>query len=788
MRKWIAWILGIFVALSTSYNLLPMSFSLLIGWLSPVFGTSLHVFLSILYVMFGDPLKDINLIIIWVAVGLITGLFVRRKLGALITSLSVYPSLIIIMGFAGYRMFQIVQGIAATPETILAILPPPPRGASIATVLNAPIFADFSAPLQNVIATGTPPATSDIINLATSIVLPNVAKNLGLLAVSSLVSGEVGRLIEKSVRPRTGGTGQNPSRGLTTVPSQRTHRVSHTFLFIAVLLVTAFLSISIATSYQLFAPKAANPASYYSETVLGFVLPSGTALITSSFFDTALPLDEVEPADLAFEDCLIASFIVQDLDISVVGPDVATLAMTVPGLETLADDLQRFYPITPQTMFIAVYEDISVSDAASRAERAASLFSSAFGVTLSLMLTQTIPVDGRTLSVVIYQSDLSFRDAADLLMGSMPLARGGLTEFIDSAFRRGMLTPGAHELSSDGTVISVGFVSREATVFPVLGPVEIFLPPQELGLVPYINLFSYFGGYFHSSPQVHTLKFSEILNTTEKMVFSPQSNASTIAAIVPQKSVTAEGEEVIVPKVSIATTLPAEDVTKAVGALVKGIVPGVEAPEEVIEEAVTVTEVETGAVVEEEVVSVSFEFRFPLRLKVVKSLSVEEVDRRQEITVTVNVINDDTDAGEDVRLDDSLFLSYYSISAELVEGTTEMYWQTIPGGSTLSHTYKLRLIKEGIYTLPSATVSYEYEGSPYTATSNIVSALVRSPSFIQLWVEGVPLTWRMAVSLINLLPQAGGNGELILTVTVAVVVAIIIFMEYRGLKRRPKEG
>jgi hypothetical protein len=81
MRKFLALAVCWILAFSAGYMILPSSATGLINWLSPVFGTSLHVTLSTLFLLFGDPLVYTSLALAWGIVGFVGGFIIPRSTG-----------------------------------------------------------------------------------------------------------------------------------------------------------------------------------------------------------------------------------------------------------------------------------------------------------------------------------------------------------------------------------------------------------------------------------------------------------------------------------------------------------------------------------------------------------------------------------------------------------------------------------------------------------------------------------------------------------------------------------
>jgi hypothetical protein len=249
--------------------------------------------------------------------------------------------------------------------------------------------------------------------------------------------------------------------------------------------------------------------------------------------------------------------------------------------------------------------------------------------------------------------------------------------------------------------------------------------------------------------------------------------------------------QVAVPIISIVTSLPTANLTDFLSPLIEGLT-GIDLPDvgdippELL--SLNVTSYDLGITIDEDAITITFLQQFPLQLQVRKTVSEAIVERHQIVTVTVTVVNNDTEAAYDVTVDDSTALAYYEQGARLVEGNLTAHWDVVPNRtatdpSTRSMTYRVQLDKAGVYTFPSAVVFYEYGNTTRVAVSNTAAVTVRSPNIAQLFTEGLPIAWNMAVELLDLVPGFQGNGSLLLTLIVSTVAAMMAFSLYRDYRK-----
>jgi len=790
MRKLVAIIVCWLLAFSIGYTILPTGFSAVINWLGPVFGTSIHLIFSTLFVLLADPLKYTSLAIAWAIVGFIGGLIIRKRISSVLTMLSVYSAQAIVIVLGGFRIYQTISslGILTSPQNALALLPPVPEGSSLGTILSAPVIGDIYnrvpwSSLQSI----TP---NFIIDVLLQTIILSLAKNLLILCVSALIGCEIGKLLTRPFKPKL----EAIRMKYAPVPANPSPISSKVFLgfLLSLIIVVAFTPAVMIGK--------ASPASYYSETLVETVTPNGTAVFLANFFDNQYILQGVDLTNQAFRGCLVASLVAQKLDLTTISQEISAISSQVPiELRGVISQALGLYQLLPPTLLVLVYNDTAYATSAlDRASQAANLFSSKFGIQLTMLISMEQPINGRSFTIAVYQSDASFQTLSTKIMNTLPESqRDGLASYVGSVFRAGTLTPGQTILSANGTVIATGFIDYSTIKTLVTGgnisTLNPFMPTIG-GPVPMISIASYLAGRFHSSPIVlHSLKFNDLLNTTAPLKFSPTTNASTILSVIPMGNTTTPGE-FAAPIIKMATTLPIENITALVNSVLQAVtgttMPSGQIPSSLVN--LVVTQIVKGGTVDPNVVAAIFSFRFPMTLKVVKSVSVKEIDRHQRVTVTVTVLNDDTDAADNLSLDDSAILSYYSQSVKLVSGTLTKSWSNIPNGtqagpSTRSYSYDLQLDEEGVYTLPIAMLKYVYKGSEYWVYSNQVAVKVRSPSLLQVLVEGSSEAWVLAVKMINMVPQAGGNGSTILMAVLAVLLILIVLNEYRGFRKWVKQ-
>lgn len=491
MRKLLAFIICGLIALLAGYTLLPQGFNALVDWLGPVFGLPLVFVFSSLFILLADPFKFISVAILWVVIGLVGGLIIRKRIGSVSTMLSVYSIQFTVLSLSAYALFGTIMGsgIFSNPANILNLLPPVPQGASLATIMSAPIIGDIVAQLQSISLTSFDQGM--IINLLMNTVVLNIVKNLVIVSVAALAGCEIGKFAFRPIVPRF-------------EAFRERHMIVPKVQYRSFLLVT-FSLIILLSSFRVATPVNAT-GGLYSENILATVTPQGTAVATAVFVDTSELLRGIDLSNSAFAGSVGAVLVTQKLELSSLASEMNYLMGQIKISGINLDEVLRFYQIVPSTMLIIVYkaDKLSQDAAQSQANVAADLFGRKFGTTFtSFIPTGSLPLDNAPVRVFIYQSTLIFSTAADALVGDLPeTSRGGLARYIGRVYRSGVVSPGKTPFSANGSVLVTGFLNTETVVgqskdFGLELP--SFLAPFK-GKIPFWALGCYFASRFHSSP------------------------------------------------------------------------------------------------------------------------------------------------------------------------------------------------------------------------------------------------------------------------------------------------
>jgi len=786
MRKILAFIACSVWVFGLGFTLLPISFSLLTGWLGPVFGTSVHILLAMIFILFGDPLAFPTLIGIWVVTGFVCGLIVRRRLGSIFSASLVFSAMFFVTIIAALRIFEIVEGVGLLGDfaKFLDVIPPPPPGTTLGTIFAAPILNDIYAFLQKM-SPESLGAPTDILSPLIGILIFNLAKNLSLIVLSALAGCETGKLAERLLLHKAkleSGVGGNKLDAITSRLRKLLRRQHAASFFLVCALVASTIS-----------PAAGDSGndSYYAEAIFGFAAPDGTAYLASTFIDSDMAFTPIELSAPAFENAVVGILITQDTDAAGLHPILTSpsalgelIPMDIP--ESFLLELGRYYELVPRTLLLSIYIEDEVNVSRQKADLAASSFSAAFGTSLRYLTSfpQEMKIGGTMYNIVlyIYQSDTPASMVGRNIMDALPVHRNGFAELIGSAYESGIFTPHATTLSANGTIMMAGFFSSsmilnllETVESEQLDLIRTILPSSETP-TPMLGIFSYWANRFHSSSFFHAFNINDLLNNTRPIQFSPDATMSFVLTATSNATIE-DGK--VTSQQPVVNVITSADLNKPEFKPAMEVIQSLNATA-----SLTVSYAEKGSLILPQDLTVNFVQVMPLNLRVEKLVTFNELDIGQIVEITVRIINnDDTDAAENVTLDDSLLVQYYGSSIEPLEGSLTHTWAQVPKNSSETHTYSIMLKREGIYTLPPAQVTYDYVSNTYSAKSNYIYVKVRPSPLPNLLLSAVPSAWGVLVRTLDRVPSLRGSGFLILSCLTIAILGVLSFNEYRNLRK-----
>lgn len=245
MGKLASYVAGVTALLVLAYYVLSRDYSLLIGWLGPIFGSNVIFPLSIAYMLVGNALKFPMLFLVWIVIGVIVGIIARKGSKAMGSAIAIYFTAWLFLLVSGVVL---ILGVVNGPlSSGLSTLPPLPSGTSVDAVLREPLLQEILAVVLQIsgislISGSTVPQSPSLMSFVQANVLtflPYVILNLAILLVTAYF---VGRFFHstfykepKSKEPLTEGKG-NKKKANRKNNSKVSGKVKTTLLVVILML------------------------------------------------------------------------------------------------------------------------------------------------------------------------------------------------------------------------------------------------------------------------------------------------------------------------------------------------------------------------------------------------------------------------------------------------------------------------------------------------------------------------------------------------------------------------
>ncbi|GEM_PF-5589019 len=733
MRKLLAYPLCILLAFTLGYLLLHPTLRMIADWLTPFLGSSFLTLMVSAYLTLGDPLTYRELLLIWVLTGILCGVIIRRRLGGVSTAVGIYSTISAFMSLSLYNIIQRTRDLGLMGDgELLTAIPPLPRGLTIAHLMEAPIIGSLIERLTALMAGGMPSMESmrELLSmLITNILSPILiasAENMVIVAVSALIGVEVGRLLEKALKPASE-TLRNRLRGEAAAAA-------------LILMLILFPSASIQGRGE----------GVYVENLIGVADDYGRGYIAALFLDSDLSIGGISLQSPEAEGLLASVAFTHEGLIDLVGE-----MLRGGGVELGGEAPSSLMELAPPTLLLNIYLDTPQEVAEECSSSIASAFSKQLDIDFHRLLSLSKELNTtegpRQIYLGIYTSPADVDKLADEYLSLIPSSRGGLAEAVVEAYKAGKLS------ESDGILLYAGIINPLTIMrylpmeqVEALNLTELILPRVEGG-IGMSGLIGYWRRGVHSPPNMHTLSLSELLGV-EELSFSPDAAASNLLILIMNTTI---GKPIYG---KLYTTLPLKH--PPAGMMVETL------PQ--------------GASISAFALSATFEASLPPEIEVVKRVSPTVVDSGEEVTVTVTIENLGDEAIEAVQLNDSQTAQYYPISLQL-SGSTADSWQRIEAGSSRSITYKLTPKAGGIYTLSPALVTYRWRGKEYLAASESVEFKVRQPPPHAIIIGMLTGLWMDAARILDILVQ--GRGTQLMQLITIVVVILLAVQEARNIRK-----
>ena len=774
MRKTAAFFLGIFLAFMLGYATLHPSLLVLTDWLGPIMGKPLLTALTVVYLLFGDPLQFPALAAVWAGVALLGGLIIRKRVGAVITMIIVFLLFLPALAVSVYGVFERLSetGVLTAGGNPLEALPPLPSGLTIATLFEAPIIGKALEAAIDLL-TGGPPeglGISVLMPILTPFIIDFAMKPV-IIAIAALVGVEVGKRVEPAFMPYSESLRTKLGGEPRFMPIYMTRIKSPIKLQMTICLL-------LATALTAFPPQAgSSEEGFYSESLIGLVDTEGRGYMAYLFVDSETSIGGMEANDPANQG-LVASLIVSHEGITELLPDLINVTEGI--------DIQSLAAMAPPTFMVTVYLGLQIEEAEQRADTISSAFSSSFGVTLKKLTAFEPPSFGDEgpqmppLTFVLYQSSVELESMADEHIQQLT-AHSGLADTIEEAYANGRLTPESTQRSADGSAFVTGFFNLQPILEYLPADEGLPFPDGDANLTDVLEeLSSLFEGPVGFSAGVsfwehgvrvtddgYGFNLMELLGVQENLVFAEESDFSLVVSA--ELNLTSDYENFTTQNVKIFTSTSIDDLGMG-----EALAP--------LSQMGVLTQVPLGSEVQASGLQLSISgVSMPLIVQVTKEASPLVVKPNGRIQVTVTVHNEDMKPMGDVRLGDDSTIIGYPFSTELVSGTTSEYLGDIGPGDSRTLTYTIQLGEAGVYCLDTARVVYTHSGEEYSESSSRLEVKVTRPDPASFTISSLATFWKTFASLLDI--PTSGKGSTIMMGIMLLVLAVLAILEYRNFRK-----
>ncbi len=752
MRKIAAYLFGVFLLLMLGSVLLHPSLLIVGDWLGPILGNSVYEALTLTFLLLGDPLKFVSLLVIWVSVALVCGAVVRRRLGAVLIALLVWLTLLPITAAVVFdiaqKMPNLVGGGGGGP---LGGLPPIPSGLTLTQIFDAPIVGKV---FEDVIgAFSSEAAGQEVVGKIIGGLAVDLALKPVIMIVGALIGVEFGRLIQKRYKGNIVASGPPvPDGGLKPAA-----------LMIAVILLSSSLLPTVmGVSFG---------SDAYTEGLAGFLDKKGRAYIGGAFVDAnpTLPGIDLQATD---SNGLAAAVVVSS-------QGFIELARNQTGEGASMGELMSLVNLLPPTFAAVVYLDVPQETVLQRSQSVAAALGGAYGVDLFPVTALSMrPGEGGEggaggyipqISFAFYVSQSGLESFAGKYLDDYA-GRGGFADTLQTAVENGRLIPGKTPDSASGSLFFAGFVNVDTLTkyYPkeeLGGNLTTIFGPLLDGPIGFAGSASYWEHGTEPSGGAYVFDILSLLGAETPPSYSADSDLSALlVAVPPGEDIGGAGDS---PNVKLSTSVPlAQEELDAVYRALEsmGYIVRVK-PETTLSESDFRLDL-TGIVL-------------PLNVEVTKTVTPGSTS-----TVTVTIKNNDIKSMTDVTLNDSNALSSYSSSIRLVSGDTEGRWAAIAPGETKTITYSIQTQNPGTYSLEPAALSYSSDGQSFRSSSNLVEFDGGRPSPLLMPFELLATTWGAGKHLLDFV--TGGNGFVAMAAVTLIFLALIAWEGVRSYRRWSK--
>jgi hypothetical protein len=678
MKKLLGLTLQCVTLIALGYTFLNNSLVLIADWLSPILSGQIYSFFTLLFLIFGDPIKYPEIVAMWGLSSVIAGLLIRKRIGSILTVLSTWLFIVSLSGVLVFGLVTEAQKTIVFEENMdpFDVMPPFPEGLTATSLFEAPILGEIFHFSFDIMQEGVEDLDYTIVltQVANLFIFSLVSKPI-ISMVFSLIGVELGKKIEHLVDP--------------TITEKRLlikNRLVKEGKLIAILMVLILGTFTTTVS-------ALVTEGFYTENFVTIVNEKGQAFVSGVFAGDII--NGIDP-DIFGYDGYMGSILVSHQNII----DVFYEYMDPPE----EVDFSEILNLLPETFVLFLYLDVDSNAAQTHSDSVAVELSTIYDMEIIELFSfsQKIEEDfAHTFTVNIYQSSLTLDEFNQRYLQHYHNYGGYIT-----SIQGDQMIPGKTSDSVDGSLLFTGYLISAS--FLELVPVDPSMIPLDLNRE--IIGVAGFVGYWDNCARIldDLLSIEEIFNLDNELEYSDNSDFSSSIIIAP--SVDTLGKSTNTLKMSTSVSLPVELEEMIEGELFKM---GLNAE---VGEHITIEQMQIDI----------GDYPLPMDLQISREITHLTPNK---INVKIVILNQDKSTAHQVLVDDTASLEKYQNVATI--GNLKEQYISIEPGETKVYEYTVEIDNPGSYKMTPVTLSYTNENIYFEAESTFTSFSVDRPNSLE---------------------------------------------------------
>lgn len=821
MGKLAALLAGTFAVLILSYYLLSPAYSPLIDWIGPFIGYRLVFILGLVYLLLGNPLGRMTLLVSWILIGVVIGLAAGKTGRAIGVSLLVYSISWTMLGLAAFSLILSLSNLSGIINT--SVLGVVPSGTNLYTLITEPVIDKiYTFFLSSLTSTGgsTPfvslpgPPVGGLIGSLMDIFVVNVIESLVILLVVSGVTGHLVSRIFSSKRSQppaskdsgdhhegtkaasivlviilmisgmiifsSGSSTLNPSTVVTAGNHPENVNVNpnsvigalnlnysspilYSTSFLPKIDAPSYLSADVKSAYMNYITKAvASSNSSISSLQADMSLVTGDGDIYNAY--GSMEVNNTSSNFLfsssPFRDSIFSAVIVQD------NLSSFSLPIGISGSTGSVITSSGLLSLIPNFLFIAAFPGNLASSSAD-AKSASSAVANALntGSLTDIFSYNTssnisgLNYNNQSVTLYVFSSNPSFGQIADSFANSLVLkaSQNSAAALFSNSLKSGYLTPGISSSSPTTSILAAGMINANS-----LGSIFKSTVGQSVnvssGTVAFSFGLSLWVNALHSSGTNHNITAARLFGYSSDLTEPRSSDISIIGMGYGNSS----SSSFALSNFNLTLMTNNRTLTEAAG----------------FNTSSKVFLIQSSSSFNLENYYMQFNSTFTPDLQVNVSSSRVAGDTYRLI---VGLRNNDNVSINNIAINIDQFLSYYNGSASFQGSSGKLNLASLASGQTHTFMINMTLFGVGTYRLPELVVNYTFMGKQFSTNYGYYEIHVAPPSV----AYAATTVFASSLSYVGLGFLGNYIGPLnILEIIALLLIALAGYVEYRKYKKK----